>query len=129
MKTIKEVFLATTVGIAFCVATGFYIKNKPILMKVSAYCPCEKCCNGFSDGKTSIGRDAWKTYGVAADPKLLPYGKKLNIPGVGIRIVDDTGCAMRQSAKEGIYHIDVRFHNHEDAKEFGVQWLYVKILN
>jgi len=97
-------------------------------MKVTGYCPCKKCCGKFADGKTSIGRDAWKTYGIAADPKLLPYGTRLDIPGIGIRIVDDTGGAMRQSAKKGIYHVDVRFHDHNKAKEFGVQWLNVKIL-
>jgi len=97
-------------------------------MKLTGYCPCKKCCGDYADGKTSIGRNAWKTYGVAADPELLPYGTKLDIPGIGIRIVDDTGGAMRQSAKKGIYHIDVRFHSHEKAKEFGVKWKDIRIL-
>ena len=97
-------------------------------MKLTAYCPCKKCCGDYADGKTSINRDAWKTLGAAADPKLLPYGTRLNIPGVGIRIVDDTGGAMRQSAKEGIWHVDIRFHDHKDAEEFGTRWEYVKIL-
>ena len=98
-------------------------------MKVTAYCPCKKCCGNCADGKTSTGRNAWKTLGVAADPKLLSYGTKLDIPGVGIRKVDDTGGAMRQSAKNGIYHIDVRFHSHQEALNFGVRQLDVEILN
>lgn len=99
-------------------------------MLVTAYCPCGKCCGQYADGKTSIGRNARETFGVAADPKVLPYGTKLKIPGViGIREVDDTGGAMRQSTKKGICHIDVRFHSHEKALEFGRQWLNVEILN
>jgi len=97
-------------------------------MKVTAYCPCPKCCGKYADGKTSIGHNARTTLGVAADPKLIPYKTLLVIPGIGTREVDDTGGAMRKSAKEGIYHIDVRFHNHEEAKKFGVQWLNVEIL-
>jgi len=103
--------------------------HRIIKMKVTAYCPCKKCCGKYADGKTSTNRNAWTTLGVAADPKLLPYGTKLKIPGVGIREVDDTGGAMRRSAEKGIYHIDVRFHDHEEAKKFGVKWLDVTVLN
>lgn len=103
-----------------------------IRMKVTAYCLCEICCGkwaGLPERKTSIGDDA-KTYdGVAADPKLLPYRTKLDIPGIGIKEVDDTGGAMRQSAKKGIYHIDVRMPSHSEARRFGVKYLEVKILN
>jgi len=102
--------------------------GKTAKMKVTAYCPCSKCCGPKAIGKTSTGHDAWKTFGVAADPKLLPYRTKLDIPGVGIREVDDTGGAMRQDAKKGICHIDLRMHSHQEARKFGVKWLEVKIL-
>ena len=98
-------------------------------MLVTSYCPCEKCCGKYADGKTSVGRDAWKTLGVAADPKVLLYKTKLKIPDIGIREVDDTGGAMHQSTKKGICHIDVRFHSHKEALQFGRQWLNVEILN
>ena len=125
----KGNLLAVLFGILFCVVGGLFIKSKPIRMKVTAYYPGKECCGKFADGKTATGRDAWETFGVAADPKLLPYGTKLKIPGIGIRVVDDTGGAMRKSAKQGVYHIDVRFHNYKEAKKFGVKWLDVKILN
>lgn len=100
-----------------------------VRMKVTAYCPCAKCCGSWSrHRKTSIGDDAAMCDGVAADPRLLPYRTKLFIPGVGIREVDDTGGAMRQSAKKGIYHIDVRFRTHAEARRFGVKWLNVTVL-
>lgn len=109
-----------------------------IRMKVTAYCLCEICCGkwscpeyteGASIRKTSIGDDAKIYDGVAADPKLLPYHTKLDIPGIGIKEVDDTGGGMRQSAKKGIYHIDVRMPSHSEARRFGVKYLEVKILN
>ena len=100
---------------------------KTIRMKVTAYDCCLKCC-GKTDAVTSIGDDGKVCDGVAADPKLLPYRTKLDIPGVGIREVDDTGGAMRKDAKKGITHIDVRMATHAEALKFGVQWLDVKVL-
>jgi len=102
--------------------------GKIVRMKVTAYCPCNKCCGLHPTGKTSVGHDAWKTFGVAADPKLLPYKTLLEIPGVGVREVDDTGGAMRQDAKKGVCHIDLRMHSHKEARKFGVKWLNVKVL-
>lgn len=98
-------------------------------MKVTAYCVCSVCCGKWAKyAKTSIGDDAKIYDGVAADPKLLPYRTKLEIPGIGIREVDDTGGAMRQSARKGITHIDVRMPTHQQALEWGVRWLEVRLL-
>jgi len=105
------------------------IKPKIVRMLVTGYCPCKKCCGKFADGFTSTGKNAWRTNGVAADPKILPYNTKLVIPGIGIRFVDDTGGAMRQSTKKRICHIDVRFHNHTDALKFGKKRLDVAVLS
>jgi 3D (Asp-Asp-Asp) domain-containing protein len=100
------------------------------MMKVTAYCTCKICCEAFSGlNKTSIGDDPRICDGVAAAPKLLPYRTKLNIPGIGIREVDDTGGAMRQSAKRGIYHIDVRMKTHREARQWGTRNLMVEIVN
>ena len=135
----QKILIVFILGTTFGLAAPYLFKatekeaeassvSSEILMKVTAYCPCEKCCGEYADGKTSTNRNAWKTFGIAADPKIIPYGTVLLIPGVGERIVDDTGGAMRQSARKGIYHIDVRFHDHQEAKKFGVQWLKVRVL-
>ena len=118
---------------------------KTVHMKITAYCPCEKCCGKDADGVTSRNKDAYITKGIAADPKLIPYNTILEIPNYGKFKVDDTGGAMRQSAKKGIYHIDFRNPGrfpppsfskkekddflHREAKKFGVQWMDVKIYN
>lgn len=113
--------------VVFCAVLVRAETARIVRMKVTAYCPCTKCCGQDACGLTSTGRDAY-TLGVAADPKLLPYGTKLEIPGIGIRTVDDTGGAMRKDARRGIYHIDIRFRTHQEARNFGVKWLDVKIL-
>lgn len=110
-----------------------------VQMKVTAYCLCERCCGKWAlrqaqgksaskERRTSIGDNAKIYDGVAADPKLLPYRTHLKIPGIGIKEVDDTGGGMRQSAKQSIYHIDVRMPSHQQAREWGVQWLDVEVL-
>ena len=102
-------------------------------MKVTAYCPGSCCCGEYADGKTATNDDAYICDGVAADFKLLPKRTLLEIPGVGVKEVDDKGGAMRKDAKRGIYHIDLRFPSHEQALEWsgawGYKWLKVKVLD
>lgn len=93
----------------------------------TAYCPCSKCCGSQSPGITSIGKNAWST-GLAADPEYLDYGTKVFIPGYGLSVVDDTGGAMRRHwRRNGILHIDVRLTYHYEARQWGKQYLRVKI--
>ncbi len=107
-------------------------RSRVIRMKVTAYCPCEECCGEWAQyGPNRLlrfGHKACEPIGVAADPELLDYGTVLEIPGAGTREVDDTGGVMRQDAKQGIYHIDVRMATHKQAKNWGVQWLDVAVL-
>ena len=104
-------------------------KPRTVRMMVTGYCPCRVCCEDWGGwNETATGDDARIYDGVAADPRLLPYRTRLRIPGVGIREVDDTGGAMRQSAKKGVTHIDVRFASHKEAKRFGRKWLKVTVL-
>ena len=106
--------------------------TRTVRMKVTAYCLCAKCCGKYAEAfprKTATGDDATVCDGVAADPKLLPYRTRLRIPGVGVREVDDTGGGMRQSAKKGVTHIDVRMATHDEARRFGVKVLNVEILD
>ncbi len=107
-----------------------------VLAKVTAYCPCEICCPG-TDGHTSTRVDvAEEPYGIAADPRLLPYGSMLRIPGYldlsypgRFWPVDDTGSAMRHDARRGITHIDIRFKSHATAQRYGVRWMRIEVLD
>ncbi|HYE22523.1 MAG TPA: LysM peptidoglycan-binding domain-containing protein [Verrucomicrobiae bacterium] len=94
--------------------------------KVTGYCPCD-ICSGYwkngkliraADGLTSRSKNAYNTHGVAADPRLLPYGTVLEIPGIAgnrIREVDDTGGAMCDAGDRNEFHIDVRYPTHAEA--------------
>ena len=106
-------------------------KERLLMMKVTAYCPFDRQCVGrwTRYGRTATGRNARKTFdGVATDFGLLPPGTRIFIPGIGEKVVDDTGGAMRHSAEKGIYHIDLRMNSHKKAKEFGIRWKMVRIL-
>jgi Uncharacterized protein conserved in bacteria len=94
---------------------------------VTAYCPCARCCGTGSPGITSIGKNAW-TPGLAAEPNYLGYGTKVFVPGYGYSEVDDTGGAMRRHWRQnGLLHIDVRMTYHHEARQWGKQYLRVKI--
>ena len=89
--------------------------------KITAYCPCKKCC-GKSDGITASGEKAVEGITVAMD-KSIPFGTKIYIDGVGERIVQDRGGAIKGN------RIDLYFDSHEEALNFGRQTRKVTILN
>ncbi|MBI5366431.1 MAG: 3D domain-containing protein [Planctomycetes bacterium] len=101
---------------------------RTVTAKVTAYDPSYRCCGDSADGRTSIMDDAWIMDGVAVDPRAIPYRTLLLVPGVGFREADDTGSAMRQSwERESVYHIDVRMPYFEQAREWGVKYLQIKL--
>jgi 3D (Asp-Asp-Asp) domain-containing protein len=93
-------------------------------VKVTAYCPCSRCC-GRMRGVTKTGRNAW-TPGVAVDPEIIPLGSHIDIPGYprsdGKWIpADDTGRLVRRE------HIDVRFDYHWQAQQWGTKYVRVRV--
>ena len=101
--------------------------EREILARVTAYCPCRRCCGPFANGRTSTGTNAWKR-GAASDPLALPYGTEVDVPGYGTTVIDDTGIAMRRSWRgSGTVHIDVRFQYHWQARRWGTRLLRVKV--
>ena len=100
---------------------------------VTAYCNCGDCC-GWEFSLLGFGPPVY-TYGpqkgqrkkvgvtargtvarlgtVAADPKVYPFGTRLQIPGYGTGIVEDVGGAIKGR------HIDVWMPSHEAALRWG----------
>jgi len=100
---------------------------REVIAKVTAYCPCNVCCSSYADGRTSIGKSAWKP-GIAAAPAALPYGTQIAVPQYGTFAVDDTGSAMRRAwNRGGTIHIDVRMTYHYEARNWGTQYLTIRI--
>ena len=95
--------------------------NKSNKYVITAYCPCVKCC-GKTDGITASGVKAVEGITVAMN-KSIPFGTKIYIDGVGERIVQDRGGAIKGNK------IDLYFDSHQKALEFGRQIKEVTILN
>ncbi len=88
------------------------------IYRVSAYCPGLCCCGKFADGVTASGVTAVGK--IVAAPPEIPFGTVLKIPGYGVAAVQDRGGAITGN------RLDVLFPTHEEAKQWGVQWLKVK---
>lgn len=95
-------------------------KNENGIYTITAYCPCVKCC-GKTNGITASGVKAVEGVTVAM-PKSIPFGTRIHIDGVGERIVQDRGGAIKGNK------IDLYFDSHEEALQFGRQKRKVNIL-
>ena len=86
--------------------------------KLTAYCPCMKCC-GKTDGITSTGTLAAEGRTIAVDPRVIPYGSTVTIyyedGTVQTYTAEDCGGAIKEN------RIDVFFSSHDAARAFGVQ--------
>lgn len=91
---------------------------------VTAYCSCQKCCGKWSKfNKTADGHQPKQGVTCAA-PRSMPFGTKLNIEGVGTRIVQDR-LSNRYDNR-----IDIYFTNHSQALKFGIKQSNVqKVIN
>jgi 3D (Asp-Asp-Asp) domain-containing protein len=99
---------------------------RTIWMTVTAYSPDARSCGPFADGKTATLHSVWTNAMqlVAADPRVLPYGSMLTIPGYAegeIVPVLDCGSAIKGS------RLDVLYPSHTRARKWGVQRLAVTV--
>ena len=94
-----------------------------VVMRVTAYCACEKCCGRWADGITASGHIIVRDDCFVAAPRSLPFGTMLIVPGynAGEPVpVRDRGGAITEG------RIDVFFGTHQQALEWGVQLLRVR---
>ena len=91
----------------------------PTIYRVTAYCPNECCCGKYADGTTASGHKAEGK--IVAAPKTIPFGTKVSIPGYGQGIVRDRGGAITEG------RLDVLFPTHQEALDWGVKYLEVKL--
>lgn len=87
--------------------------------KITAYCPCSKCCGKYANGYTSSGTKATAGRTVAA-PSNLPFGTKLKINGKTY-VVEDRGGAIKGN------RIDLYVNTHSEALAWGVKYLPVEV--
>jgi len=102
----------------------FGTDTKIVLMQITAYCACSKCCGEYSDGLTASGhriKDG-DTF-VAADAKYA-FGTEMAINGYNggkaVKVLD-RGSAIYDD------RLDVFFNSHQKAMEWGVRYIGVKV--
>ena len=89
------------------------------LMEVTAYCPCQKCCGCWADGR--FANNHFVSFPAIAAPSEYAFGTKMFIPGYGMAEVKDRGGAIKGDK------LDLLFPTHQEALDWGRQTLEVKI--
>lgn len=98
--------------------------------KLTAYCPCSNCCdeyaynrpvdnNGDTIVETASGAQAYENHTIAVDPRVIPYGTIVVIEHNGVfyeYVAEDCGGAIKNK------RIDVYFDSHSTAREFGIRY-------
>ena len=95
-----------------------------VRMRVTGYCPCSQCCGAFSDGITANNHHIQPGDTFAAADKSYRFGTEMVIPGYNGRQsvqVKDRGGAINGN------RLDLFFHTHQEALQWGVQYLDVLI--
>ncbi len=89
-------------------------------MRVTAYCPCSKCCGKWADGVTASGHKIQPGDKFVAASKEFAFGTIVNVPGYGSVPVLDRGGAIKGD------RLDLYFDTHQAALNWGVQHLLVR---
>lgn len=94
-------------------------KEEFMVMTATAYAPFY--CGGSKSGKTATGIKAKKGV-VAVDPRVIPLGTKLYIPGYGYALAADTGGAIKGR------RIDLCYNTRGEVYRFGKKKVKVYIV-
>lgn len=96
-----------------------------IQMRVTAYCPCEKCCGRYADGITASGHKIQPNETFVAADKHYPFGTEMIVPGYNnnnpVKVLD-RGGAIKDN------RLDIFFPSHQQALNWGVKLIDIKIL-
>ena len=93
-------------------------------MRVTAYCPCPKCCGRFSDGITACAHKIKPGDTFVAADQMYPFGTEMIVPGYNnarpVKVLDRGGAIKGN-------RLDVFFHSHQQALNWGVRYIDVKV--
>lgn len=90
---------------------------------ITAYCGCANCCGAYAENRGevvtgAIGEPLTANYSIAVDPNVIAFNEVVLINGKEYE-AQDTGGAIKGN------RIDIYFDNHEDAVNYGVQYIEV----
>lgn len=95
-----------------------------VRMKVTGYCPCSKCCGQYSDGITASGHKIQPGDTFVAADKRYSFGTEMVIEGYNdgkpVKVLDRGGAIQGNK-------LDAFFHTHQQALEWGVRYIDVKV--
>ena len=70
---------------------------------------------------TATGKEIKKGM-IAVDSKIIPLGTRIEVKDMGVFVAEDTGGKIKGN------RIDIYFETKEEAKEFGRQTIWVRVL-
>lgn len=127
--TVKDLVITTVQACEFSAGAG-KILDRPVQpvkrtylgeFRISAYCPCDICCPGTSDGITYSETVATEGRTISVDPDVIPLGSIVEIDGKTY-VAEDIGGAIDEN------RADIYFDSHAEAREWGVQYKDVYII-
>jgi 3D (Asp-Asp-Asp) domain-containing protein len=71
--------------------------------------------------KTSTGKNVFEGV-IAVDPKIIPYGTKIEIKDKGFFVAEDCGSKIKGN------RIDIYFNSKAEAREFGKQGVWIRFV-
>lgn len=93
---------------------------RTLTVVATGYCPCYKCNYPFYGQPSYLGYPLRKGI-VAVDPKVIPMGSRLYIPGYGEGIAADQGGAIKGN------RIDLCFSTHQEALNWGIKTVTITV--
>ncbi|WP_053365823.1 3D domain-containing protein [Bacillus sp. FJAT-27245] len=95
-------------------------RYKEITVKATAYTASCKSCSGITSTGINLKKNP-NAKVISVDPKLIPLGTKVYVPGYGEAIAGDKGSAVRGNK------IDVFIPDRQKALQWGVKTVKIKV--
>lgn len=94
-------------------------KAVKVRAKLTAYCPCRQCSEGYGYN-TASGKRARANHTIAVDRRKIKLGTKVKICGKTY-VAEDVGGGVKG------YHIDIFMKSHRQTTKFGVKYKTITI--